>query len=176
MRRGWLLPIVDGRPLKLAEIKSDDSYYQVLWNLYQKYLTQLIVVHCAAGAGRTGQLILMFELVKHHKEIDVIKDPVGKAKAILAILDRLRLNRPALVLTTDQLEHAIRGAEALYQYGLKQAEDLTTKTTTKESTRTNEIVTAPSIIHVDSPLLQKAGLDLAVPDKEDPVGLKPKVF
>lgn len=172
-----LLPIADGRSIKLTEIKSNDSYYQVLWNLYQKYITQLIVVHCAAGAGRTGQLILMFELVKHHEEIDVIKDPVAKAKAILAILDRLRLNRPALVLTEGQLEHAIRGAEALYQYGLKQVKDLTTKTTTNESTRTKEIVTAPSIIRADSPLLQKAGLDFAVVlDKDDPVRLKPKVF
>jgi len=167
-----LLPIPDGGSIKLAEMKSNDPYYEVLWNLYQKYLTQLIVVHCAAGVGRTGQLMLTFELVKHHEEIAAIKDIDLKAKTILDILNRLRLNRPALVFTSTQLEHAIRSADALYQYGLKNGKFLTDKITDQECVKAEFLPTSKILDSSPSDKAEVEDLE-ACKSKECRVCLRP---
>jgi len=82
-------------------------------------LTENILIHCTAGAGRTGHLILTFELLKYYHEIFSSQDPVIISNKILEIVERIRQNRPALIATTEQFNEAIKNADILYRYALE---------------------------------------------------------
>ncbi len=102
--------------------KKDELLKATIWEIYQKSLKEDIVIHCSAGVGRTGHLILTLELLKLfvdpeffiiHKTPDEIKD------VILKTVDRIRENRPALIATDNQFTKAIHNAYAVYKYALE---------------------------------------------------------
>lgn len=111
-----LFALEDNAPLCLQE---NNEYKEVMWQLYQKSLRGTIVVHCAAGVGRTGHFILTLEILKHYEKLFSTKDPIKIAAGIHQIVNRIRSNRPALVATDAQFEEAIRNADILYRYGLE---------------------------------------------------------
>lgn len=92
---------------------------ETLWQIYQKSLHEPILVHCAGGVGRTGHLIFTLELLKNMQTIFSDRDETKIAGRILAELERIRKNRPALVNTKSQFIMAIHNAIALYKYGLE---------------------------------------------------------
>ncbi len=74
----------DNTPINLSKNTDDDrdlhllkktqkellnDRKEALWQLYQKSLTQPILVHCASGVGRTGHFILTMEILKHYSRI-----------------------------------------------------------------------------------------------------------
>lgn len=103
-------------------ISSTTPYQRraILWQLFQESKEEKILIHCAAGLGRTGHLILMFEIMKEYEKIFSSEKPDLIAAEIHKILDRIRLNRPGLVLNEKQFVDAIHNAGILYHFGLKQ--------------------------------------------------------
>ncbi len=98
---------------------SDDRVKEELWRQYQLSKTQKTLIHCASGVGRTGHLILIFELLKDYAEIFSGNKAKKSAQKIHKILERIRENRPALVNTRDQFKTAINNAHILHQYALE---------------------------------------------------------
>lgn len=92
---------------------------QTLWDLFTRALTENTRIHCASGIGRTGHLILTFELLKNYNDIFINQEPEKIAANVLSLLDRLRKNRPALVATGVQLQAAIYNADMLYRFALE---------------------------------------------------------
>ncbi len=98
---------------------SDDRIKEELWQQYQLSKTQKILVHCASGVGRTGHLILTLEILKNYDKIFAGNDVQASAREIHSILNRIRVNRPALVNTKDQFKAAIKNAHILHQHALE---------------------------------------------------------
>jgi protein tyrosine phosphatase len=110
-----LINLKDGEAIDLTEDK-DDVLKDILWQCLLEKGNKL--VHCKAGLGRTGHLILTLEILKNYTEI-FSKDPKIAAAKILEIVERIREDRFGLILTKEQFTAAIRNAHILYQYGLK---------------------------------------------------------
>ena len=117
-----LFDIVDNTPLKLEHVSTPRHIYshktEILWNLYEKSQHEPVLIHCAAGVGRTGQQLLTFELVKHHDQVFNSNDPVIIGNNICHMLEEIRKHRPAAVNTLAQFKEAIRNADILFHYGL----------------------------------------------------------
>jgi len=98
---------------------SKDELKEALWQIYQTSRNEPVLIHCAGGVGRTGHMILMFELLKHHDKIFVSNDPQIIAHEIQKVLERIRQVRPALVTADSQFACSIRNAHILHKYALK---------------------------------------------------------
>jgi hypothetical protein len=90
--------------------------YQQMWQLFAATCQERTLVHCAAGVGRTGHLILTFEILRHYHHIFASSDPKICAQKIHDILTRMRFNRPCLVNVEQQFCDAIANAVSLYNY------------------------------------------------------------
>ena len=127
--------VIDNQSISLHQKNNnqpathDMQKLEALWQLYQKSLQEHVLIHCAAGVGRTGHLILTFEILKHHDTIFASSDPVKIADEIHKVLLRIRSGRPAAVNTPLQYEESIRNAEILYHYGLEKELQHTTSMT-----------------------------------------------
>jgi protein tyrosine phosphatase len=104
-------------------LSSDDEQLPKLLRLYQESLNHNTLIHCDNGMGRTGQLILTFEIFRQFDNIfatnfsrDKNEQAKFSAREILNVLNMLRRDRKGLVDSSDQLQHAIRSACALRQY------------------------------------------------------------
>lgn len=123
-----LISLRDGCALDLSDAKRA-PLKEVLWQLFLKSLNEPILVHCTAGEGRTGHLILTLEILRFYTFVFSGKDASKSAAQIHDILNDMRTARPALVHNEKQFEMAIRNAGILYQYGLQKrlaAENLQT--------------------------------------------------
>jgi len=116
----------DGWPIYFTDIydgfdcnQSIEQRKEVIWKIFQKSLTGLVLIHCTAGVGRTGHLILTLEILKYYNEIFASKNPETIAADIHKILDRIRENRPSLVASESQFIGAIHNANTLYHYALE---------------------------------------------------------
>lgn len=92
---------------------------EYMWQVFQKSLKQLILVHCAQGIGRTGHFILTMEIMKDYERLFSGENPETCADNIFAILNNMRMVRPGLVYTENQFIGAIINAEILQHYGLE---------------------------------------------------------
>ncbi len=110
-----LLGIPDGDGLR-----PSDKTLQILFNVYKNSLTTITFIHCHAGLGRTGHMImifLIFELFFYLKKISPNNRRNSHiSKLILDILDNAREIRPGLVQTKQQLEKSIWAAAILLKY------------------------------------------------------------
>jgi protein tyrosine phosphatase len=112
-----VLALMDGRGIQLHE-KSDD-YKDKLLKLFELSLEKYIFIHCKAGQGRTGHVVLMFELLKNYQKIFSQCDPQIIADNIAKLLTFIRKIRPVLIHNNEQFTSAIRNAHTLYWYGLR---------------------------------------------------------
>jgi hypothetical protein len=114
-----LIGLQDGYSLDLGiESQETEQLKELLWKISQKPSTEAVAVHCAAGVGRTGHIILTLEIIKNHQRIFASDNPVAIANEIEAIVNNMRLTRPALVYSLEQYFTAIENADILYQYAL----------------------------------------------------------
>ena len=113
-----LIHLRDNHALDLRHPKKE-ALKEILWQFFIKSLKEPIMVHCAAGLGRTGHLILMFEILKYYSKIYDNNDPAIAAAKIHDILNDMRSCRPGMVLNEKQFESAIRNASILYSYALE---------------------------------------------------------
>lgn len=103
----------------MSEEQIMDDRKEAIWQIFQKSLRVPVVVHCAAGVGRTGHFILMLEILKHYDEIFASGDAKIAALKIHQLLQNMRQVKPALVNTVDQFVSAIRNAHIVRQYALE---------------------------------------------------------
>jgi protein tyrosine phosphatase len=98
--------------------RSRDDYKEMLWQLYRTSRENCILVHCAAGVGRTGFFILMHEVLGF---LDYSPTFSGQdiRGPILDILARIRTTRSGLVVTVDQFLAAIGNAYLVYAYAIE---------------------------------------------------------
>lgn len=106
----------DMEPLKLRS----DALKKMFWDVFQDMKKgELTAVHCASGLGRTGQVLLTFEILKHYDEIyHSNKTKAEQNQMILGLLEELRKSRPGLVLTERQYTGAAKNAQSIYNYGM----------------------------------------------------------
>lgn len=113
------IPIVDMKTIDLAHDYNGNMKH-LIYKIYEISLKEPVLIHCAAGIGRTGHLVLMLEIMKHYEKIFSSQKPELIAKEIYTVLSRIRKNRPALVANKEQFIEAIRNAEIMHHYILKQ--------------------------------------------------------
>jgi len=124
-----LIPLEDMASINLDTTFAGDTISStlpqerraILWQLFQDAQNENIVIHCAEGVGRTGHLILTFEIMKEYDRIFSSEKPDLIAAEIHKILNRIRENRPPLVSTKKQFARAIRNAHILHCYGLEKS-------------------------------------------------------
>lgn len=115
-----LIGLPDNHSLDLDNDSPEtEQLKELFWKISRKPLTETIAVHCAAGVGRTGHVILMLEILKNYQRIFANDNPDTIAKEIQAIVNRMRETRPALIYTLEQYITAIQNADFVYQYALK---------------------------------------------------------
>jgi hypothetical protein len=116
-----LIGLPDGNSLDLdIDSPEMEKLKELFWQILQKSSTEAVAVHCAAGVGRTGHIILMLEILKNYQRIFASDNsPDTIAKEIQAIVNRMRETRPALVYAPEQYLTAIKNADIVYQYALE---------------------------------------------------------
>lgn len=112
-----LLPIEDNHSINLGN-DEDNAIKDAILKILTISQLQKVLIHCAAGIGRTGHLILILEILRHAKEIFEAKTPEEAAAKILEIVKRIRRDRFCLIQIDAQFINAILVAEAVYRYGL----------------------------------------------------------
>ncbi len=115
-----LIAIHDGGSLNL-QIDNDENQKlkEVLWQVSQESKNNAVAIHCMGGIGRTGHIILTLEILKDYKRIFSSADPELINNEIESILNRMRLNRVALVEGIEQYLDAIRNAHIIYSYAFE---------------------------------------------------------
>lgn len=131
--------------LCLSKTKKEllDERKEAFWKIFKKSQTEDVVVHCAAGVGRTGHFILTMLILENFAAIFAGNNPQLSAKKIANVLANIRNERLALVNTLDQYISAIRNADIIYRYALKK------KYITAEDMK-KEIITPISIFRATS--------------------------
>lgn len=112
------VPLVDNGTIDLID-DSKNAKKEALWNILKESEKERFLIHCAAGIGRTGHLILTLEILKHYKDIFEAKDVTLAAAKIHEIVSRMRKERYCLIQVKEQLIAAISNAHKLYEYGLE---------------------------------------------------------
>lgn len=116
--------VINVTAIKLDDCRSitikNNKQAKLFWNLYKNTQKEATLVHCAAGVGRTGHIILMQQILKHYSSILSHVTPENIANEITHLLHSLRRNRPGLVTTRAQFIDAIINADFLFHYALKQ--------------------------------------------------------
>jgi len=141
-----VLPVDEEEGFSIDD-SSDDEVKEMVWRLYAASLSENTLIHCSLGLGRTGQLILLFEILRHYERIFLQSDPKLAAVEIDTILRDMRKSRGGLVLTEKHYALAITSADCLRRYAEK-----------KEllSTMQSEDDVSPSEISADPVLHQGA--------------------
>ncbi len=113
----WL-PVADLQPLP-----ADRNVILALAQVYKLSRSEPVIIHCAAGVGRTGTAILTFKILDHYAAIFGSTDPVYAATQIRKLLVGIRTVRPAFVTTRKQLASAIQCAMEIYNLRTKNAQE-----------------------------------------------------
>ena len=103
----------------------EDKYKDLYWELYQQSLSCRTVVLCADGATVTGQLILLFEILRNFDSLFRHSNPAENAKSLIELLVVMRQDRPGLVDTFEHFEHTVKNACMLHQHKTLQMVPLT---------------------------------------------------
>lgn len=104
----WL-PLADLQPLP-----TDHDAIMALAHVYHLSRVETVLIHCAAGIGRTGAAILTFAILDHYSAIFADIDSVHVANQIRERLNQIRTIRPAFVTTKKQLGSAVQCAMDIY--------------------------------------------------------------
>jgi protein tyrosine phosphatase len=129
-----LIPLSDNKTFILSakndETKKVPCYEkqpptrEQMWQLFKETCSGLTVVHCSAGIGRTGHLILTFEILKNYFNIFNSDNAGVCANNIMKLLKQIRYNRPCLVNTDEQFTQSIENAISLHSYALEKGYNL----------------------------------------------------
>jgi len=110
---------IDERTPPVNFLQSCDVRKEVLWQLARISSKERMFVHCAAGYGRTGHFIAMVEMLKNYRRIFGSFDPDAIIQNIRSMVERIRKNRPWLLLVPEQLQNAILNTVIIYRYALE---------------------------------------------------------
>lgn len=97
----WL-PVGDLQPLPLHSIAIT-----TLWHVYCVTQQMPTIIHCAAGVGRTGAVLLALQLAKHYQSIFNHQPLEAAAEKLRGKLQEIRTVRPAFITTKKQLLSAV---------------------------------------------------------------------
>lgn len=108
------IKIEDGYGINLKYYNYEEKLQ--LLKCYEETLTHNTLIHCKAGLGRTGHLILVFALLNQSDKIFRNSNAAQASERILDIIATMRKNRPGLIWREDQLTTAISNAEHLHRF------------------------------------------------------------
>lgn len=100
----WL-PLADLQPLP-----THPTTIKTLTHAYQVSLQENLLIHCAAGVGRTGAALLSFIILNQRSSIFKNPELESVAPNIRRELMAIRSVRPAFITTKNQLKSAIKCA------------------------------------------------------------------
>jgi len=110
----WL-PTPDLMPINI----QNKQMAEILYNVYLKSIQHLTLIHCAAGVGRTGAIILTFQILSNYNAIFSNTDIKEIGMRLKILLLEIRNARPALITTQDQFTSAIKCALYLHNNFLR---------------------------------------------------------
>ncbi len=104
----WL-PVRDLQP-----IPNHTQALAILAYIYRRACYEPVLIHCAAGVGRTGVVVFIFKILDHYEAIFAKNDAKNIAGQLRDLLTTIRQTRPAFITTKKQLESAVQCAIDIY--------------------------------------------------------------
>lgn len=99
---------------------TNQQMLKLISQVYLNTLEKTTLVHCAAGIGRTGTIILMFQILNNYHRLLSLSSQHEIASQIKYLLLELRKIRPALVTSRAQFKSAIENALYLQKFIFKE--------------------------------------------------------
>lgn len=107
-------------PDKMPMTITNQPMAELLLQVYFNSLKKTTLIHCAAGLGRTGMIILMFQILTHYNTLFDSSDNKEIVSYLKKLLLEIRQTRAGLISSRAQFKSAIDNALYLHQLIFKE--------------------------------------------------------
>jgi protein tyrosine phosphatase len=111
-----IFPVEDNDFFDLSN-DPNDKIKEAVWEILFKLQTENVLIHCAAGMGRSGTFAALLEILNNYQTI--YQEEGSAYQKILDVVQKIRKDRLCLIGKKIQFEKVITSADVLYEYGFK---------------------------------------------------------